>query len=99
MRPINVGSKTIGPGHPCFIAAEIGINHNGDIALARRMIEAAAETGADAVKFQNYQTADFLADDSLTHTYENQGRQLSNRRNRSLPCSGAASFVLVSSQS
>lgn len=62
---------------PCFIAAEIGINHNGDVALARRMIDAAAESGADAVKFQNYRTEDFLSDRRLTYEYVSQGKPVS----------------------
>lgn len=63
-------------GAPCVLAAEIGINHNGDLALARRMIEAAAEAGADAVKFQNYRTEDFLSGHELSYTYVSQGREL-----------------------
>jgi N-acetylneuraminate synthase/N,N'-diacetyllegionaminate synthase len=62
--------------HPCFVVAEIGLNHNGDMALARRMIEAAAECGADSVKFQNYRTEDFLSDRSLTYSYVSQGHQV-----------------------
>ena len=76
MSKIRAGHKYIGPGAPCFIAAEIGINHNGDMALAKRMIDAAADAGADAVKFQNYRTEDFLSDHSLTYTYVSQGRQV-----------------------
>ena len=59
-----------------FLVAEIGINHNGDTALAEGMIRAAAEAGADAVKFQNYRTEDFLADRSLGYTYTSQGREV-----------------------
>lgn len=59
-----------------FLIAEIGINHNGDMALAERMIHAAAEAGADAVKFQNYATEDFLTDHTLTYTYRNEGREI-----------------------
>lgn len=44
--------KLVGDGHPAYIIAEIGINHNGDLDTARKMIEAAAHAGADAVKFQ-----------------------------------------------
>ncbi|MEI8292958.1 MAG: N-acetylneuraminate synthase family protein [bacterium] len=57
----------------CLLVAEIGINHNGDMDLAESMIAAAARSGADAVKFQNYQTEDFLSDHSLTYTYRSQG--------------------------
>jgi N-acetylneuraminate synthase len=42
----------VGPGEPCFVVAEVGINHNGDIDVARRLIDAAVGAGADAVKFQ-----------------------------------------------
>jgi len=59
-----------------LLIAEIGINHNGDMDLARLMIEKAAEAGADAVKFQNYLTDDFLSDHSLTYTYRSQGDQV-----------------------
>lgn len=70
---IHVANKTIGPDAPCFIAAEIGINHNGDMDLAERMIQAAAEAGADAVKFQNYHTEDFVTDHSLLLEYRSRG--------------------------
>ncbi len=49
---IAFGNKSIGLKHPVFITAEIGINHNGDIDIAKSLIEAAANAGADAVKFQ-----------------------------------------------
>lgn len=74
MRPIDVGQRKVGPGAPCFIAAEVGINHNGDMALARRMVDAAADCGVDAVKFQNYRTEEFLSDRSLTYTYSAAGK-------------------------
>jgi len=44
--------RKIGPGQPCFIIAEIGINHNGDLNIAKKLIEEAAHAGCDAVKFQ-----------------------------------------------
>lgn len=50
--PVKVGTKLIGPGCPCFVIAEIGINHNGDMAVCKKLIDAAAATGCDAVKFQ-----------------------------------------------
>lgn len=49
---IVVGDKTIGDDFPCFIIAEIGINHNGSVDLAKKMIDEAVEAGCDAVKFQ-----------------------------------------------
>ena len=47
-----IGNKLVGNNHPCYIIAEIGINHNGDIDLARRLISVAVAAGCDAVKFQ-----------------------------------------------
>lgn len=47
-----IGNKTVGDEFPCFIIAEIGINHNGSVDLAKKMIDEAVEAGCDAVKFQ-----------------------------------------------
>ena len=49
---VKVADKIIGDGNPCFIIAEIGINHNGSVKLAKKMIDIAVTTGCDAVKFQ-----------------------------------------------
>lgn len=76
MRVVRVGKRLLGEGQPCFLAAEIGINHNGDLDLAHRSIDAAADAGADAVKFQNYRTEDFLSDRSLTYEYVSQGKNV-----------------------
>ena len=51
-RCVKIGNKTVGEGYPCFIIAEIGINHNGSVKLAKQMIDIAKTTGCDAVKFQ-----------------------------------------------
>jgi len=51
-REIMLGKTLVGDGHPAFIIAEIGINHNGDLAIAKQMIDAAVHAGVDAVKFQ-----------------------------------------------
>ena len=47
-----IGGKPIGPGHPVYVIAEIGLNHNGSVELAKELIDVAAESGAQAVKFQ-----------------------------------------------
>lgn len=47
-----IGSRVVGAGQPAYIIAEIGINHNGDLAIAKKLIDAAALAGCDAVKFQ-----------------------------------------------
>jgi len=49
---VKIGNKIVGKGHPCFIIAEIGINHNGSIDLAKKLIDEAKNAGCDAVKFQ-----------------------------------------------
>jgi N-acetylneuraminate synthase len=51
-REIKLGKRPVGDGYPAFIVAEIGINHNGNLAVAKQMIDAAVHAGADAVKFQ-----------------------------------------------
>lgn len=51
-KTIKIGNREVGDGQPCFIIAEIGINHNGDLEIARRLIDAAVNAGCDAVKFQ-----------------------------------------------
>jgi len=52
MKEIVVGNKKVGEGHPAYIIGEIGINHNGDIDIAKKLITLAAGAGCDAVKFQ-----------------------------------------------
>ncbi len=51
-REILIGGRTIGNGHPTFVVAEIGINHNGDLDITKRLIDAASEAGVDAIKLQ-----------------------------------------------
>jgi len=51
-KTVKIGNKLVGDGQPCYVIAEIGINHNGDIDLAKRLISIAVGAGCDAVKFQ-----------------------------------------------
>jgi len=51
-REVKIDDRLIGDGHPTFIVAEIGINHNGDLDIAKQLIDVAKWAGADAVKFQ-----------------------------------------------
>jgi len=53
-RTITIDRREVGDGSPCFIIAEAGINHNGDAALAAELVDAAAASGADAIKFQTH---------------------------------------------
>jgi N-acetylneuraminate synthase len=49
---LSLGDRTIGAGHPVYVIGEIGINHNGDVEVAKQLIEGAVQAGCDAVKFQ-----------------------------------------------
>lgn len=61
MDAINLTERiVVGPGHPCFIIAEAGVNHNGDLARALEMVDMAAAAGADAVKFQTFRTENII---------------------------------------
>ena len=66
---IRVGPRTIGSGR-CFIIAELGVNHNGSIDIAERLIDAAADAGADAVKFQTWNTDDLVTRDAPLADYQ-----------------------------
>ena len=59
-----------------FIIAEVGVNHNGDVALAKRMIDGAKEAGADCVKFQTFKAEEFVSDSAQTYTYKSQGKEI-----------------------
>jgi N-acetylneuraminate synthase len=52
MSKIRIGNVPVGDGHPCFVVAEIGINHNGDLEIAKKLIDLAKVAGCNAVKFQ-----------------------------------------------
>lgn len=66
---IKVGDRWVGNGEPCFIIAEAGINHNGDMELAKRMIDAAKDAGADAIKFQTHMAEKEMLEGELTAEY------------------------------
>ena len=51
-RAVKIGERWVGDGHPTYVVAEIGINHNGDLEIAKQLIDAAKHAGVDAVKFQ-----------------------------------------------
>jgi len=63
MKSIQLGNVEIGPGIFPYIIAEIGSNHNGDMKLCRRLIDAAAEAGAHAVKFQSWSDKSLIAEE------------------------------------
>ena len=68
--------KTLGTGHPMFVVAEIGFNHNGDVELAKRMIESAAESGADAVKLQTFVASEMISNTLMADDPDHPGNEI-----------------------
>ena len=73
---IKIGRKKIGENNSVFIVAELGINHNGSVARAKKMMVAAKKAGVDAVKIQSFVTEDFVGDKSLIYTYKSQDKEV-----------------------
>ena len=69
---IALDDRSIGAGQPCFIIAEAGVNHNGDLALAHRLIDVARAAGADAVKFQTFKADQLVTLDAPKAEYQLQ---------------------------
>ena len=78
-KSIKINGRSIGDGHPVYIIAEVGANHNGDVNLAKKMIEKAKEAGVDCVKFQTYSTDNFCADKEKIFEYYSQGKKVLER--------------------
>jgi len=66
---ILLGNRKIGDGHPLFFIAEAGVNHNGDIKLAKKLIDVAVEANADAVKFQTFKASELNTLDAPKASY------------------------------
>jgi len=69
MTEMLIGSRHVGDGHPCFIVAEVGSNHDQKYDQALRLIDAAAEAGVDAVKFQTFRASEHYSRRAPTFTY------------------------------
>ncbi|MFQ5801296.1 MAG: N-acetylneuraminate synthase [Candidatus Methylomirabilales bacterium] len=72
MKHLEVGWRKIGPGYSCFIIAEAGVNHNGDVELAKRLVDVAVEAGADAVKFQTFKAERVVSPGAPKAEYQKQ---------------------------
>ena len=72
MTELQLENKNVGDGHPAFIIAEIGINHQGDVSIAKNLIQKAKECGADAVKLQKRSISRILTKSGLEMAYDNR---------------------------
>lgn len=69
---MKIGSKEIGPSNSVFIIAEAGVNHNNNLSLAFKMIDLAAKSGADAIKFQSFITDNMQLKESKKPSYQKE---------------------------
>ena len=74
---IKIGNKFIGDKHSCFIIAEAGVNHDGDLKKAKKLIDIAKDAGADCIKFQTWITEEIITKDTKQAEYQekNTGRK------------------------
>jgi N,N'-diacetyllegionaminate synthase len=72
-REMNIQGMQIGPGHPCFVIAEAGVNHNGQLEKALELVTIAKQAGADAVKFQLYNIEEQISRHTLNAPYQRKG--------------------------
>lgn len=70
IKVIKVSGRKIGQGERCFVIAEAGVNHNGDVAIAMKLIKAAKEAGADCVKFQTFKAEQLVTADAPKAQYQ-----------------------------
>ena len=76
-KTIKIDTRVVGEGQPVFVIAEAGVNHNGDMTLAKKLIDVAADAGADAVKFQTFTSEELVSEIAPQATYqvENTGKE------------------------
>ena len=76
MAQFKIGARTVASNERPFTIAEAGINHNGDLDRAFKLVRIAKEAGADAVKFQTYKAEEIVGDNELTYAYKSQGQDV-----------------------
>ena len=76
MKKIKIKNKIISNNSEPFIIAEAGINHNGILKNALKMIDVAKKSGADAIKFQTFKAEEFVGDKRKTYTYFSKGKKI-----------------------
>jgi len=77
MKTVNINGRNIGVDEPCFVIAEAGVNHNGDPDTAKRLVDAAVESGADAVKFQTFKAEKVVSINAPKAEYQLQATDVS----------------------
>jgi N,N'-diacetyllegionaminate synthase len=76
MQEIKIGNREIGKFKLPYTVVEAGLNHNGEIETAFKMIDVTKKSGADAIKFQTFKATEFISDPNSTLTYKSQGREV-----------------------
>ena len=76
MSQIRLNNRIISRGQPPFIISEVGVNHNGDVKNALKMIDVAKTAGVDAIKFQTFRADEFVLDAHQMYTYKSQGKEI-----------------------
>ena len=76
MKKIKIKNYEIGKNFPPFIIAEAGINHNGDLKKALKMIDIAKNAGVQAIKFQTYDATQMIVNKKLKYSYKSQGKKI-----------------------
>jgi N,N'-diacetyllegionaminate synthase len=72
VKPFEINAHKVGPAQPTFVIAEAGVNHNGQLSLAKRLVDIAVDAGADAVKFQTFRAAQLASSSATKADYQKQ---------------------------
>lgn len=75
---VNIGGKNIGSGNKTYIVAEIGVNHNGDMDLVKKLIDEAYNAGVDAIKFQKFKTESLVTKEAQKQDIKKKLQMLQN---------------------